>query len=89
MEDLNYLQEYLLMNHNLETKIRDSDDINYIKNIYIIYFIFFILIIILFIVIYFIKFNIKSLIPILILLYLIQKYFFCLYHYKNVNKFSK
>jgi len=88
MEDLNYLQEYLLINHNLETKIRDSDNINYIKNIYIIYFIFFILIITLFIVIYFIKFNIKSFVPILLLLYLIQKYFFCLYHYKNINKFN-
>ena len=88
MDDLNYLQEFLLINHNLETKIKKSDSIYYIKNIYIIYLILFFLILLLFLIIYFIKFGIKSIVPILILLYFIQKYFFLVYHYKNINKFD-
>jgi hypothetical protein len=89
MDDLNYLQEYLSINHNLDVKIKKSDNIFYIKNINIIILILVILLILLFIIFFYFKLDIKSLIAIIILLFFIQKYFFMVYHYyNNLNKYE-
>jgi len=88
MENLNYLKEYLLINYNLESKINKSNKLFYIKNIKYIYFIFILIIIIFIIILFFFKINIKTIIPIIILLFFIQKYFFMIYHYKNINKYN-
>jgi hypothetical protein len=90
MDDLNYLQEYLLVNYNLETSIRDSDNIFYIKNIKYFIILFIILILIFLSVIIFLKLDIKSITLLIILLFFIQKNFFRLYYYyKNISIFNK
>lgn len=89
MDELNYLQEYLSINHNLDVKIKKSDNIFNIKNKYIIILILIILIILLLIIIFYFNLDIKSIIAIIILLFFIQKYFFMIYHYyNNLNKYE-